>query len=261
MNNLEAVHYLHPIFLQPPHPITVNIIGAGGTGSHFCYALANMAQTLLETGHPAFFVKVYDEDTIQKPNIGRTTYSRSEIGLNKAVAIVNRINHSAGLTWQAVPKRYDNQRETANMTITCVHTKGDRVMIGKQLTNANKSNNYSPTNPLYWLDCGNATDTGQAILSTVTKLQQPKSNMYLPVGYLPLVTEEYGEFMVDEPDTPSCSVAEAISKQDLFINPSISLAAIKLLWQYFKQGMSHYRGVFVNNRNHSTVGLPIKAKY
>lgn len=71
--------------------------------------------------------------------------------------------------------------------------------------------------PKYWLDFGNGKFTGQAILSTVGKLQQPNSEKYESVAHLPFVTEEFGELLKQsesEDDTPSYSLAEALEKQD-----------------------------------------------
>lgn len=78
----------------------------------------------------------------------------------------------------------------------------------------------------YWIDFGNAKDTGQVVLSTVGNVKQPESEIYLPVERIPFVTEQYGELLriSDTDDTPSCSLAEALEKQDLFINGSLAAA-------------------------------------
>jgi len=45
---------------------------------------------------------------------------------------------------------------------------------------------------------------------------------------------------------PSCSLAEAIEKQDLFINSTLANAGAKLLCKLFREGMTDQVGVFLN---------------
>jgi hypothetical protein len=47
-------------------------------------------------------------------------------------------------------------------------------------------------------------------------------------------------------DMPSCSLAEALTKQNLFINSAVSTFGASLLWQMFQQGILFNRGAFVN---------------
>ena len=94
------------------------------------------------------------------------------------------------------------------------------------------------------MDCGNGRHTGQVVLSTVSQIRQPKSELYQPVGELPFVTTEFKGLLEsqNDHDEPSCSLAEALEKQDLFINPSIAAMASSLLWNLFREGMTENRG-------------------
>jgi hypothetical protein len=86
------------------------------------------------------------------------------------------------------------------------------------------------------------------MLSTVGKLEQPQSEKFNPIGELPLVTEEF-KYLLDEADgddMPSCSMAEALAKQDLFINSTLAQIGASLLWQLFREGMISNRGFFLN---------------
>ncbi|MNY08879.1 hypothetical protein D3C86_1417570 [compost metagenome] len=99
------------------------------------------------------------------------------------------------------------------------------------------------------MDYGNSKQTGQVILSTVGNITQPESEKYNPVAYMPFVTEEYGDLLLQsekEDNTPSCSLAEALEQQDLFINASLAQMGCKLLWSMFRYGMTKYRGCFHN---------------
>ena len=99
---------------------------------------------------------------------------------------------------------------------------------------------------------GNSQFTGQVLLSTVGTIRQPKSEKYETVSNLPFVTEEFGELLKQseqEDDTPSCSLAEALKKQDLYINSALAQMGCSLLWNLFRNGLTENRGFFLNLKN------------
>ena len=82
------------------------------------------------------------------------------------------------------------------------------------------------------------------MLSTIGEIKQPNSEKYETVASLPFVTEEFGDLLKqseEQDDTPSCSLAEALQKQDLFINGSLAQMGCSLLWDLFRYGMTDYR--------------------
>ncbi len=81
---MKRVHYIDNYLLNPQNPVTVNLIGAGGTGSQVLTNLARLDVTLRVLNHPGLFVTVYDPDVVTESNIGRQLFSSSDIGLNKA---------------------------------------------------------------------------------------------------------------------------------------------------------------------------------
>ena len=95
----KKIHYTENYLLSPHHPVSVIVIGAGGTGSQVITSLARMDRALQALGHPGLYVTVYDPDAVSESNIGRQLFSEPEIGLNKAVALVTRINRFFGTAW------------------------------------------------------------------------------------------------------------------------------------------------------------------
>ncbi|XCP04908.1 PRTRC_ThiF: PRTRC system ThiF family protein [Bacteroides fragilis] len=89
---MKKIHYTDRYLLNPYHPVTVFVIGAGGTGSQVATGLARMSVALQALGHPGLHVTVFDPDTVTEANIGRQLFSGSELGLNKAAALATRIN-------------------------------------------------------------------------------------------------------------------------------------------------------------------------
>lgn len=49
-----------------------------------------------------------------------------------------------------------------------------------------------------------------------------------------------------EDDAPSCSLAEALTRQDLFVNRAVSTFALDMLWRLFKDGGLKNHGAFIN---------------
>jgi len=240
----KRMHFTDGYLLNPTHPVTVNLIGVGGTGSQVLTALSRMSHTLIALGHPGFHVTAFDPDVITEANLGRQLFSVSDEGLNKAVVLISRINRFFSTSWQAVPDIYRN--EPANIIITCTDNVKSRLDIAKGLLSKNQRG-YDYERLMYWLDFGNTLNSGQVILGTFGKIQQPKSKKCIPTGKLPCVTERFDLTKIKEKDSgPSCSLAEAIEKQDLFINSTLANAGAKLLWKLFREGMTDQAGVFLN---------------
>ena len=122
-------------------------------------------------------------------------------------------------------------------------------------------NVHTRNRPRYYMDLGNSKQSGQVLLSTVGKIEQPSSKKFEPVPALPMITDEYKDLLrsLDKEDSmPSCSHAEALAKQDLFINSSLVNMSASLLWQMFREGMLTSRGFFMNLKDYRTLPLPIQ---
>lgn len=261
-----AVHVVENTLLNPYNAIIVNLIGAGGTGSQFLTALARTNHALIELHHPGLMVRVFDDDKVEPANLGRQLFSTAELGLYKAVALVNRINLFFGTNWKAITERYnretiqaDPELRMAEFTISCVDTVPARFEIAELLMEIGKKVSHSRNRPLYWMDFGNSKDTGQVVLATLTSIKQPESKKFDVADRLPLVTEEFGELLRQSEttdNTPSCSLADALGKQDLFINSALANLGASLLWQMFREGMLFNRGFFLNLKEFRTT--PIK---
>ncbi|MGC4128411.1 MAG: PRTRC system ThiF family protein, partial [Bergeyella sp.] len=173
-------------------------------------------------------------------------------------ALINRTNRFFGTNWNAETVKFEKdnfgklpENASANIFISCVDSVKSRFEIAEILKNLSGVGYYS-NRPRYWLDFGNSQFSGQVLLSTIGIVQQPDSEKYETVENLPFVTEEFGELLKQsetEDDTPSCSLAEALEKQDLFINSVLAQMGSSLLWNLFRNGMTENRGFFLNLKN------------
>ena len=260
-----TVHFTDNSLLNPTNPILVNLIGAGGTGSKVLTALMEMNHSLIELGHAGLQIRLWDDDVITQANLGRQRFAECEIGLYKSVALINRANRFSGTNWKAETVKFEKDRldklpenAGASIYISCVDSVKARFGIADILNILNNGKAYS-NRPRYWLDFGNSQHTGQVLLSTIGTIKQPNSEKYETVASLPFITDEFGELLKqseEQDDTPSCSLAEALEKQDLFINSSLVQMGCSLLWGLFRNGMTEYRGFFHNLKDFNT--HPIK---
>lgn len=241
-------HFIAPELLNPTNPITVCLIGAGGTGSQVLTGLARMSHSLQQLGHAGFQVSLWDADIITDANRGRQLFAESEVGLSKAAALIARTNRFFGTMWKTVSKPFSAEtNERAAIYISCVDSAVARFGIAEVLSRLDTRTSHSDT-PRYWMDFGNSRDTGQVILSTIADIEQPASEKFITVASLPQVTDEFAELLMqgNDDDTPSCSLAESLEKQDLYINSVLAQLGCSLLWQLFRQGLTAHRGVFLN---------------
>lgn len=254
---MKKVHFAANYLLNPQHCITVHLIGAGGTGSQVLEALARMDAALIRLGHPGLHVTVFDADEVSESNIGRQLFSPADIGLNKAVCLTTRINQFFGLDWDAIPEMYAEDSISANITISCVDNVKSRLTICNHLKQ-NKQIIDVYEKPLYWLDFGNAQKTGQVILGTVTKIKQPSKTEFETQDELPTICDMFDLTQVNEQDSgPSCSIAEALRKQDLYINSTLAQIGCALLWKLFREVKIEYHGVFLNLTTLKTNPIPV----
>ncbi|MFW0738835.1 PRTRC system ThiF family protein [Flavobacterium sp. T12S277] len=260
------IHFTDNYLINPTNPITINVIGAGGTGSKVLTALMEMNHSLIELGHAGLSVHLWDDDVVTSANLGRQRFAECEVGLYKSVALINRANRFMGTYWKAETVKFEKdslgrlpQNAEATIYITCVDNVQARFGVAEILKELCNRRNHRDT-PKYWLDFGNSQHTGQVILSTIGEIKQPNSEKYETVASLPFVTEEFGELLLqseEQDDTPSCSLAEALEKQELFINSALAQMGCSLLWSLFRYGMTEYRGFFLNLGNFQSQPLKV----
>jgi sulfur-carrier protein adenylyltransferase/sulfurtransferase len=243
-------HYVHPSLVGGREPVEVTLIGAGGTGSQLLSGLARMHQALKALGSPGLHVRVFDGDTVSASNVGRQLFSPSDIGKNKAVVLVTRLNLFFGTAWEAYHYCVTKEmRLRGRMVLSAVDDVKSRSLISR-LARASGA--------IYWVDTGNTTHTGQVILGTPTKVCQPEVSC---PAYLPHVLDLYKGIMEEESEKPyqgpSCSVPESLARQDLFVNQWVATCALEIIWKMFRHGQLKVHGAFVNLSTMSVRPLPV----
>lgn len=245
-NKKERVHYIDDYIYNPSHPIFIKLIGCGGTGGQVLTALARIDCALKNLEHPGLDVEVYDDDIVTEANMGRQLFSMQDLDEYKSVVSVTRINRFFGLGWTAQTKRFiPDEDGKCNIIISCVDNVETRRQIDTYVKNPRKhSREFQRL--LYWMDFGNDKSVGQVILGS-TKEIAPRASKHEVITVLKTVMDIFPDMTDDvENDTPSCSLAEALEKQDLFINSALCQAGMALLWKVFRERRIFQHGVFMN---------------
>ena len=239
------IHRIHPELLE--RQVRVLVVGCGGTGSAVVAGLPYLHQSLVARGHPGgLHVIILDGDTISPANCIRQPFARSEIGLNKAIVLVNRLNMFWGLKWEAVPahlnpgchisRSYSGDDLRAHIVIGCVDTRAARAAIRDAVSN------WSAVS--YWLDLGNNAENGQFILGEPLNERNRRARLRLRT-----VTELFPEICdeaLDNDREPSCSAIEALEQQEPFVNSTLAQHALALLAWLFRYGEISFHGGFIN---------------
>ena len=243
-------HTIHSELLR--RRVRVLVVGCGGTGSAVAAGLPYLHQAMIASGHPAGLqVTLMDGDSISPTNCVRQPFSRSETGLHKVVVLVNRLNVFWGVDWEAVPAHLGprDRIERADIVIGCVDTRAARAAIQAATTNQSDVD--------YWLDLGNNTDTGQFVLGEpLNRVNRRKSIRLRSVAELyPAIVDPE----LDDDGQPSCSAAEALERQEPFLNQVLAQHALALLARLFRYGSITYHGGFLNLRDGWASRLPVDA--
>lgn len=244
------MHSAHPRLF--PGRAKVVLVGAGGSGSALFNRLVNLHLALPAFGHRGLSVVVADPDVVSESNLVRQRFFYADIGQNKATVIVNRANLAYGLDWRAHPhaltaEGFKNQH--IDILVECVDSRWSRAEVAAFL-------NESPS-VLYHLSLGNGHRSGQVVLG------QPRNRSNGPRRRLPTAYELYPELTdptLPEDDEPSCGTAEALKKQDLFINDALAGAAANLLWKLLVDRELANHGVFLNLENDQQTPMAVDPK-
>ncbi|MDE2596306.1 MAG: PRTRC system ThiF family protein [Sphingomonadales bacterium] len=241
---LPERHYL-PAKLQDG-AIKLLLVGCGGNGAQMLMGLASLDTALRAISSRYLDVTVVDDDTVSEANLGRQPFYRCDLGNSKARTLVERINIAHGLDWTAVHGRAPGAVDVRgfDVLVTCVDTASARRAISAAIDKSLAADHYVPL-PNYWLDLGNRATDGQFLLG---EPMSRRVGVNAPVR-LPTVLEYFPELADEsaaEDDVPSCSVAEALERQSLFVNRVVASHALALLFDLLGRGSISHAGAFIN---------------
>lgn len=217
-------------------PVRTLLIGCGGTGSEMLDALHRIHICLLTLGGHGLDLTVYDDDVVEENNIGRQRFWKDDVGQNKAVVSVQRINYCNGLEWKAMPFRFASDMLGStqyDLIITAIDSGRLRYEIGQYAAEHGSD--------ALWLDAGVSSQEGQVILG---HLGQPASEQKIPNIY-----DLYGEALLtkekaQEQTTGCASLAASLAAQGLFINRLASDIMGDMLFNLIRHSELEHHGSY-----------------
>jgi len=228
----------------------VLVIGAGGNGSAVLFGLPYLHHALIAWGFTnGLQVTVMDADTVSPTNCVRQPFGAADIGQNKATILINRVNLFHQLSWHSdetffsqgaqnnTGSSYDN---TVDFVISCVDTRAARREMHESFNNV-----MGPWRSVrYWLDIGNNASNGQFVLGQPLNCVNRRSKTRLRT-----VTELFPSIMdtsLGEGPLPSCSAAEALERQEPFVNNVLATSALSMITRLMRYGQIDHQGAFYN---------------
>jgi len=191
-------------FTNPNATLRVAIAGAGGTGSFLASHLARLQNILPLMGRNKWDVDVYDDKDVSIATVSKQMFLYQEIGMKKCIALVERLNRTYNLNWNAVTKRLSQTGIGGyNLILGCTDSIEFRQMMMKKLNHGQ-----------VWLDAGCYRNYGQVIAYWSGKWP----------SYADLNMDNF----VDHPD--SCDALQSFQIQHPAINPL--LASVMYSWLY-----------------------------
>lgn len=105
------IDYLRQLDLLDPKQIgdkSVSLIGAGATGSHIAWYLAQLGWG--DTAQGQGTLKVFDDDTVESHNLANQIYEPDHVGITKVEALKKMIVRKFGFEINAYQKKVTDQR-------------------------------------------------------------------------------------------------------------------------------------------------------
>lgn len=245
------------MLLSITHPVNINVIGMGGTGTALVKELARMNYALMDLNHPGIHVCAYDPSEVRKANLGRQLFLKEDIGINKAVAMISRINLAWGTKWEAEPKSYEGVKQDGSKTFTvlCTDTASSRKkIINDLISDGFRYSSHIVNSAVYLIDCGNDQHFGQVILNTIvpSKNTSTKFNVIEEMPY-----DDRWANINNDTQGESCSLATALGKQDLMVNTMAAQIACQMIWQLIYKKSIDYKGVYYNLQTMNMRSVPL----
>lgn len=155
-------------FLLPDAPLTVAVVGCGGTGSAVAQHIARIAAHLGDASGRRVSLILIDGDSVAPANIGRQLFAHAEIGQNKAQTLAARLSRALAIPVHAVA-----EMATVPLLQQLRPRPGHYGLLvgavdgasGRQVLQHALGSNMGWR---LWLDCGNHEHSGQVAVGSVT---------------------------------------------------------------------------------------------
>jgi PRTRC genetic system ThiF family protein len=219
--------------------VQIVVAGCGGIGAYMVQHIGRLMKVLYDDQRGVNLV-LADPDVVEEKNLGRQLFCDAEVGQPKAIALARRYGQAWGLNTMAFEGEYSESLLLDDMDLAiivgCVDNAAARVTLHETLQrNPDRITPHAlPT--VWWLDCGNAKDTGRVCLGSAYSEGQVRGAF---VGKrqaiaLPSPALQYPTLLIPQKDElpgaqMSCAELQMANIQSLNINAAIAVQAADML--------------------------------
>ena len=267
-----------PLALRASERVRVTLVGTGGTGSFLARSLGQIAWVAQQEGVTVELTFV-DPDVVEAANNGRQNFCVAEIGHAKAETLARRVSAAHGIPVRYLVDRFDGdmieksyRNEHLDLLVGAVDNAAARQEIARRVESANGS--------LWWLDCGNERESGQALLGNVMVPDDLAGAFPLDLGYcqaLPAPALQHPDLLQprqthsavvehplysashqrNEDEAVSCAVLAARGEQSLTVNTQVASLAFVMLYRLLITHTLDFFAAYFDSRtfNSGVIGI------
>lgn len=217
-----------PVRLGEYRSLRIIQVGCGGTGSHLARMTAACAAAVRDRGETVELV-FCDHDTVEPKNVPRQLFAAADIGRPKAEVIARRYAAAWGLEttidrspFSAANYGLGGYRHDRRLTVIVGAV--DNAAARREMARACEENGEYGLPSVWWIDAGNAADSGQVLVGTDTKSRNLRGSVQLgAVWRLPAPSLTAPDLLVardgENADAKmSCAELVAANLQSLTVN-------------------------------------------
>lgn len=218
--------------LQLSRPVSILIIGAGGTGG---YVIPHLYRIAYATKRKCRVV-IADGDIVEKKNLIRQNFSAYDIGKNKAEVMAERYSETFGIETEYVPEYIEDEDMLCDLLIPKTNEarsqKPAYIIIGAVDNNRSRvmcHNVFNKLDDVIYIDSGNDEFTGQVVCGV-----KENGIVVAPsvIDIYPDALEEGDKF----PSELSCAERSVSAPQSIAANIFASTAISTMLYYLLAKG-------------------------
>lgn len=217
--------------LAKNRPVTIVIIGAGGTGG---YVIPHLYRIAFTSEHPCRII-IADGDIVERKNLIRQNLAECDIGENKAEVMAERYSEVFGIETEYIPDFIESEEQLCEL----LDVKGKwnepkpiGILIGAVDNNRSRvmcHNVFQTLDDMIYIDAGNGEYTGQVVCGVKqsgTVMSKPAARVY------PDILTDVEKF----PSELSCAERSVSAPQSIAANLFASTAIASMLYYLLIEG-------------------------
>ena len=212
-------------------PVTIVIIGAGGTGG---YVIPHLYRIAYASNRPCRVI-IADGDIVEEKNLIRQNFAHCDVGENKAKVMAERYSEVFGIETEYIPDYIEDEEQLyqlLNVRSSYYEPKPIGILIGAVDNNRSRimcHNVFNRLDDIIYIDSGNGEYTGQVVCGVKMGgrvISKPVAKVY------PDILKDAEKF----PSELSCAERSVSAPQTIAANVFASTAISSMLYYLLIEG-------------------------